>query len=386
MISLGRFRPGSPRACCKTECGEGDRHPLPRRLGKVSQSPTVLQQALRGAALVFVACVAGALASLGGVDRVAAEDVVIYASGAEGSGRARATGRIVDFTGRELSIEQNGIGVRSIPTSRVVSIDADWLPDHRSADEAFRKGDYAASLDLYRKAGRDDDRTWVRRRILAQCVWCYRNLGQHEQAVSTFLLILQSDPDTQYFDTIPLCWWPQQPPASLEQQARGWLEDADSSAARLLGASWLINLERSAAADVLSVLTTDSDPRVALLAEAQLWRMRAAVATADDVARWNRQLDRLAPALRAGPYFTLGQVQARLGQHEAAALSLMRLPILYPRERFMTAEALLAAATSLENIGQQREAADAYREVVARYADTRAADEAQRRLAGADGQ
>ena len=351
MIPLGRFRPGS----------------------------------FRGAPLVLVASVAGALTWLGGACRIAAEDVVVYASGVDGSGRARATGRIVEFTGRELSIEQNGIGVRSIPASRVVSIEAEWLPDHRSADEAFRKGDYAASLELYRKAGRDDDRTWVRRRILAQCVWCYRNLGQHEQAASTFLLILKSDPDTQYFDSIPLCWWPQQPPANLEQQARGWLDDADASAARLLGASWLMNLERSAAADVLSSLTTDGDPRVALLAEAQLWRMRAAVATADDVARWNRQLDRLEPALRAGPYLTLGQVQARLGQYEEAALSLMRLPILYPRERYMTSEALLAAATSLENIGQQREAADAYREVVARYADTRAADEAQRRLAAADG-
>ena len=72
--------------------------------------------------------------------------------------------------------------------------------------------------------------------------------------------------------------------------------------------------------------------------------------------------------------------QARHGQSARAALTFMRIPINYPQDRTLAAEALLATGSELETINRIGEARGLYREIIVDYADTPMAVTAQERF------
>jgi tetratricopeptide (TPR) repeat protein len=149
----------------------------------------------------------------------------------------------------------------------------------------------------------------------------------------------------------------------------------------LVGSSYL--LASSARADALRrlrELALDGDVRIALLSEAQLWRIAAGTADAGQLAAWERTIDKLPEALRAGPYLVYGRALGRSGKAEQAAIALLRVSILYPDEHRLAAEALWSAGQMLENAAQPREAAGLYRELVRDYPQTQVAAGAKDRL------
>ncbi len=211
-------------------------------------------------------------------------------------------------------------------------------------------------------------------------MWCYQNSGQWDLAGETFLTIAAQDPDTIYFAAIPLAWTPQQPSRTLEAVAKTWLASDSSPLAQLLGASHLLaSDERSVATARLQVLAAQRDPRLAWLAQAQLWRSDAARATPADLARWSRTIDEQDESLRAGAYYVLGLASSP-HDPEAAALALLELPILYPQHRRLASAALLAAGNCLERSGDEPAAATLYRELVKRYEGAPEFGEARRRI------
>ena len=312
---------------------------------------------------------------------VDAADVVTVVSAKDGKTRSRVTGEIVDFTGVEIKVQLASGREESIPAERVVDLQTTWQPKHVAADELIAQHKYQDAIKLYREAAAVEKREWVQRRILAQCAHAYRNLGQVDRAVESFALVLANDPKTQYLDALPLAWTRAAPDSKLSQQARAWLKDETRPFNVLIGASWLIALgERTGVDDVLQRLSNHADPRVAHLADAQRWRLRIPTATADDAARWQKQISRMPANLRAGPYNLLGQMLARHNQHELAALAFLRVPVLFPAQSDLAAESLLAAGRELETISQTSEAATLYREVIASHAATPTATAAQERL------
>jgi hypothetical protein len=174
-------------------------------------------------------------------------------------------------------------------------------------------------------------------------------MAQFDRAGETFLVLLRSDPSTPWYSAIPLAWKPSQPVADLAQQATRWMADSQVPTAALLGASWLLaTAQREQALETLGRLTSCPDPRVAILAEAQQWRGTVVTARLEDVQRWEQQVSRLDASLQAGPWFVVGQALARHNQHARAALAFLRVPILYPDDRDLAAESLLAAGEQLE--------------------------------------
>jgi TolA-binding protein len=83
---------------------------------------------------------------------------------------------------------------------------------------------------------------------------------------------------------------------------------------------------------------------------------------------------------QAAGWFVLGDCLARLNEPQAAALAYLKIPLLFRQQRTMAAEALLAAGKQLEKMGQTKEAARVYREVVRDFPGLAAAKEAQARL------
>jgi tetratricopeptide (TPR) repeat protein len=244
----------------------------------------------------------------------------------------------------------------------------------------FAEHKFAEALDQYRDAVRQEQRRWVRRRLMAQAVWCYRNLGEMESAAGVFLSLAKEDPHLLDFDAIPLAWTAAQPSPTWEDRLRTWLT-GDNAPAALIAASWLLTTpERPAATEKLRALTNHTDRRIALLAEAQRWRAEQATARPDDVRRWQDMLERMPEPLRPGPYVLIGQALARLGEGKPAVLALLRVPVLYPQHRELAAEALLSAGRELEKLDRGDEARELYRELAADFAESRLAAAARQRI------
>ena len=311
-----------------------------------------------------------------------AEDRVTYSTGKDDRGRATLTGTIVEYTGQKLVLRAAGGGEQPIAAQRVISVQTDWPPRKVAGDQLFVEGKYDGALGAYVEALRAEPRGWAQRQILADCVKCLKQLGRIEQAGDAFLRLVQSDPDTLHFNLIPLSWQAEQPSPQREQKALAWMHNTSSETARLIGASWLLAAaHRAPAIETLRGLTAGAQPRVASLAEAQLWRTRIAVADDEELRRWQDMVGKMPAEVRAGPYFVLGQGLAARGQSRQAALALLRIPILYADgDRPLSAAALLSAARELEKIGSTHEAASLYREISRDYADTPAAGQSSARL------
>jgi tetratricopeptide (TPR) repeat protein len=312
-----------------------------------------------------------------------AEDVVLLKPGGASGSPRRITGTITEYTGREIMIRTAGGRETMLPADRVVEIATEYSAKQIEADDLFAKQQFEKALVAYQHALREETRTWVKREILAQMAWCLREQDQWDKAAALFLSIVKSDPATQHFDAMPLAWRPQTLSPGMERFAQAALADKGEPIARLIAASWLLSgapEQRTGALDTLEQLADDRDPRIAQLAEAQRWRTQLVTAVASDTITWQTALERMPAKLRAGPGFLLGQLLARHGEHEAAALAFMRVPILHPRERELSAEALLAAAESLERANERQESLNCLRELLAEYPSSQAAAAAKTKI------
>ena len=337
-------------------------------------------KSLAGCALLMsIACIATTAAA-------GEDDLVLVSQADPGLPPARWTGTIVNRTGRELRLRLPTGKERAFPAAHVARIKTTYCEPHRTADAHFARRDYRQALVSYRAAleGKLEPRDWVRRQIVSQMVWCLRYVGQLDQAGEYFLILLSSDAETQFFDSIPLSWIGSQPSAALEQKARGWLGRADTPAAVLMGASHLlVTAARPAAMKELDTLAGSADPRIAALAQAQLWRAKAFQAKPAELVLWRGAVAKMPAELRAGPYFVIGTALAREQPREAAA-EWMRVPILFPRERQLAAASLLAAGSAAEKAGLTDDARLIYRELAERHTDAPEAAEATRRMQRAE--
>jgi tetratricopeptide (TPR) repeat protein len=310
-----------------------------------------------------------------------AEDAVYLRPAAAGAPLTRIRGEIVDFTGRELRIQNDAGRERAIPTAQIERVETTHSPEQTSGDQLFAAGDFKGAVQQYRSAleSKREPRNWVRRQILAQLVWSQRNLKQWDQAGEYFLILLASDTSTPDFACLPLVWTGDKPSPALERQAQVWLADAEHSAAVLMGASHLLaTASRPQALEKLKTLLADDDPRIAWLAFGQLWRAGSDNATAEQRASFAARIEGSDESLRAGAYFILGNALAGQ-QPEAAALALMKLPILHEREYHLAAAALVTSGDCLERLQRRDQALTLYREAATHFGQSTAAAEAEQR-------
>lgn len=311
--------------------------------------------------LAFVAC----LAIVRLVSGPATADEVVLAPRVDDPGRIVLSGKVLDYSGAGLVLEAADGGKQTMPTKQVVEVRTAWPPQRSVADDQWRRRDFVAATASYEAAVAAETRPWARRMLQARVVACLRELQRWELAGERFLQILRDDPATPLFDVLPLAWTTTTPSAAAEARARAWLSDRTGAAAGLLGASLLLSTSaRPEAIRRLRELTLDGDARLALSAEAQLWRTAAVTADAAQVAGWQRTIEKLPEGLRAGPYLVVGRAWGARNEPEQAALLLLRVPILYDDQPHLAAEALWSAGQMLERLGQAPEAAHVYRELL----------------------
>ena len=290
---------------------------------------------------------------------------------AAAGGAMRLSGRIVDYTGEKLELETPEGRLRTIKASQVVGFSTDLVADQSAADQAFASGRYAEALALYGRAIEAERRPWVRRLALAQIVRCRRSLGHTEQAVESFLVLVQSDPATPLFDCIPLAWlsWPPEP--NVELAAQRWRARREP-VARLLGASHLLTSPQQVdAATILDELARDTDPRVAWAARAQQLRGRPTALRSDEIEQQQAVFAEAPGWLQPGLSFTFGRAWAAGNQPDRAAVAFLRCGLTEPYDRALAAQSLLEAGLVLSQAGRQRETETIWREIAAKLGDQR---------------
>jgi TolA-binding protein len=287
---------------------------------------------------------------------------------------------VVDYAADSISVRLGPQGdVRHFPADEVIAVEAVHTESHREGVRHFRDGNLSEAERLFTQALSEDPRGWVQREICGWLVKCAMRRGDRAQAGRQFLQIIEEERAPREYPLIPLVWGAAEGGTVLRQQARQWLT-GESGASRLLGASVL--LFDAAYAEItrseLLRLSGSSDPRVAALAEAQLWRLRvmAADVTEDELAGWEREIETLPRELRAGPYFVLGRACSQRSEYDRAAAAFLWLTAVYSANEPLTAQATVEAGRSLMRLGRLAEARGLFEEVARDFPGTAAAAEA----------
>ena len=316
-----------------------------------------------------------ALIGVFGANQSMAADRVELVAGKDGKPGSKLQGDIVDIRSGQLTLRRTDGREDAYPLARIAKWETTWPANAEEARRRVRERKFAEAVELFRSAAAGDNRGWIKRALIAEAIGCYRELNQPIRAGDLFVSLSQNDPDTPYLDALPLAWTPVvDPPRELQEAADRWLAIADSPAAVLLGASWLISLGHpERVMPTLQKLTTNRDVRLALLAETQLWRTKSATAAESEVERWGKVIERLPRSLRPGPYFVLGQTFAGRNEAERAALAFLRVPVEYPEQVALSAESLEAAAAQLDRLDRKPESQELRRELAALRASLPAA-------------
>lgn len=303
-----------------------------------------------------------------GASPVFSDDFVTVRS-KDGQRVSRRAGTIENLTGEKLTLVSPSGQSETIPFDRVVEISTDWTREHTSGDELRRLGKVDQAVSAYRQAKKIESRPWAVRQIQSHLVDCLVARGDFDQAGDEFLAILASDPQSPYFAAIPLAWRQSGNGGGVDVRARAWIAQK-SPVANLLGASWLLGGDRKTATAKLESLAKDLDPRIAKLAEAQLWRLSRATAKPADVKRWKATLAELPEGLRGGPCLMIGEAQLRLGETDEALAHLWEPALLQPDRRAIAAEGLMLAARGALQAQRLAEAKSAVTEWTERFSGT----------------
>jgi tetratricopeptide (TPR) repeat protein len=328
-------------------------------------------QLLRPLIAMFVCCIC-----LNAAPQVLAEDTIWLRSTGTTQRIYAHQGTIADYTGETLSLES---GTR-FPAERVMRVDSTWTASKQAGDTALAEHDFAKALTFYQRSLREETRRWVRRMILVRMVECYRDSGKLDVAAAAFLALLKDDPTTRHFDAIPLTWYSASDVRVDATKARGWLGSKDATT-RLIGASHLLNSsDRRAALEVLDALSILPDTRIALLAQAQIWRTRIAASKPHEPPQWAAAIAKLPEPLRSGPSFVVAGAFAHHKQPKRAAELYMRVPILHEKQYHLAAQSLWEASRQFAALDRTKDAERALREIVKQYGRSPIAESAEQKL------
>lgn len=290
---------------------------------------------------------------------------------------------ILDYTGKSILLRFRSNNSRSFPAKLIVEIDSPKTKPHLDGMAAYAGEEYRTARTFLERALTTESRTWMRREILASLVRCEYHLGNYPDVASRFLSIASSDPSTQHFYLIPLKWSNSLDLPALKREAKRWISDRQPSS-KLIAASFLLfdATDHDRAVVALQQLSLSGDANVRDLATAQLWRVRLRDRKifTSEVERWREIVESMPLKMRGGPFFLLGQVYEKIHRSEEAAISYLRMPLLYDFDRYQSAEALLKAADILASTRKAANAKLLYREIGVRFPGTPAAKIATRSL------
>lgn len=289
-------------------------------------------------------------------------------------------GKIIAYSGDGVQLKTSNGRELKVDRSRVLSFNTTWPDSYNEAEKLFQGQQFESALKKYQQAVRDEKRRWAKKLIFAKTIWCLRNMNRIADACDRFVAIVEDDPNTPHFATIPLAWTSAEPNEPIRQRCEKWIEHK-TAAVRLIAASHLLpTKQRSDALTTLRQLAEDSPEPIQTLALAQIWRTRIVSVDASDLEKWQERIQTLPAELRPGPYYVLGKGWAANQQWDAAAISFLRCAIPNDQDQSLTIESIWQAAVSLEKQGNKDEAMRLFRELTVRFPTATLTAMARRRL------
>lgn len=303
-----------------------------------------------------------------------AQDIVITLS-SKGTETPRK-GTIIQWQGERLEIDING-RAKSISNSEIVRIKTNWSQSYQKAESLFSARQFDQAKDAFVAALQVESRPWAQNIIRAKLVQCCNVLDDPSSAGNYFVQLVQTDPRTRFMGLIPLPWTSSIIDARTTENAKIWMQSSKPPI-QLIGASWLLGSQlRTEATSVLEELAQGRDQSIAHLATTQLWREKIVTAKENDLRRLQNQIERMPKPIRSGALYVAGEIQLRLNQDEAAAISFMKIPILHSDDLKLSAAGLQKSASVMQKLQRPKQANFLLRELVRDYRGTRFAIEAK---------
>ena len=327
------------------------------------QFPLALGQATRWAFLIGALLVSMSVATAG-FSQTEADTVIVRR--ADSQDTIKRKGTIVEWKGMLLTLHSTGRD-REIDNDEIVEVQTTWNQDYVDGVTEYNQGKTQQAIVKFQSALNSESRPWAKRIIRSRLVVAFQMMEQPAAAIEQFVQILKEDPQTRFLHFAPLSWTGSS--NALQPQAQQWIESREP-VMQLLGASWLLGgPNREQAIKLLETLTRDIDARIKNIAIAQLWRTRTNV-NPRQTEVWQGIIQKMPRSMRAGPYFVLADAQSRSGQLDLAQINLMRIPILYPDQKSLSAAALYRVAGLLNNSGKTKQAQSIVNELVTQYSQT----------------
>ncbi len=269
----------------------------------------------------------------------------------------RARGQIRSLDGEELVLVQEGGVTLRMASQRVVSADFSWRTEEaRQSSELVKQQKYRQAITRIPTAYQSGVPRWQQRFLIAQLVQSLHAIGEVKRAGIIFLNLVESAPPDLLYADMPLCWTVVEPSSALQQQALDWME-MDTEEARLLGASWLLQVaEQPEAIRQLRALARSENLTVAQLATMQLWRVVPPPDVESKLHGWMAIRDQLIQPLQLGPTELLADRAMRIGKWEIAVGQWMRIATTNEGRYHRVLPALESAVQQLENSGRRDEA------------------------------
>jgi tetratricopeptide (TPR) repeat protein len=308
--------------------------------------------------------------------------------------RIGITGKITGFSAGGVIIDADG-NKQTIPLSEIAKVKADAYPDLERAEDAYTQGQagkpqgYAEAERMYREImGGKAVPQWLRVLIQWRMYRVYADSGRPPEALDAFLELARGGPNLVTGLKLPA---PREDAPDANKAMLKKVEDALRAAA---GKPYVGELQSFKASlqtlvgkpeDVMATLDTllaSPDERTRQGAMLKQIELLVAAGKFDEAAA---KLDANGPVLaQVHPddvTFWRGRILKERNQNVEAALEFMRLPILYPKDKALTAEALWWAGQAMEAAKAPKdEVQKVYGEAVARYAGTPGAERAKREL------
>ena len=304
------------------------------------------------------------------------QDVVVLKS--DDGKMTKRNGIIVDWKGNELSLKTR-TRTRQIDAQRILDINTNWPAELLTARKLMQQGKFRQALPELKRASENESRPWVLQIISAERVQCLDATDQTDEALLEFLRLYKQDSQTRFFELIPLPWLLAKPYPAEARFGRKLLESKNALLALISSSLMLVGSHRDEARQRLEQLATDSDSRIAQLATTQLWRDEWLQANDQTLQRWSRQITSLPAGLRAGPLVVLAQAYDRTGDPDSAMINFMKLPILHPEKKSLSALALFRSSEILQDRGQKKLAASLRQELLRNYPTSQFAERARQK-------
>ncbi len=315
-----------------------------------------------------------------------ADDTVIYQNTVTGR-QIKSTGTIENYTRDELLLRTSSGNILTIKAELILDIEAERPELYSEAELRINNQEFDKALSLLEKALVQAPDGWMKHEILSRQIECLVNLNRMDEAAIRYVQLVQLEPNSAFYDSVPLVWTSVELSTRTEQLAQNWIRQKKYPFVALLGSSLLLTSDKKNEAQTsLNNLAKSDDAVVAILAQMQLNRLSLTPMPDTFLNNLEKKVDALPKSLQFGPRFVLAQLWSRSSAKEIkedkAALNYLQCALNTKSPVEFQARGFYSAGASLMTAGRRDEAFRVFNRLIEKYPDSPWAQQAKRTAGG----